>query len=110
MPTLRNRILKRPLLGLLLCAVIALFAAADATRPPQSQLAVKTYLLALDGYHHYIHPFTSRFIHCRYTPTCSGYSRQAVEKYGIVHGLSLTLKRVASCRSSVPLGTYDPVP
>lgn len=102
--------MKRPLLGLLLCAAIALFAAADATRPPQKQLAVKTYLLALNGYHHYLHPLTSRFIHCRYTPTCSRYSRQAVEKYGIVRGLSLTFQRVASCRSSVPFGTADPVP
>ena len=34
---------------------------------------------------------------CRFTPTCSEYTHQAVEKYGMVKGLYLGLKRVLRC-------------
>jgi len=34
---------------------------------------------------------------CRFTPTCSEYTSQAVEKYGTVKGLALGLKRLAKC-------------
>ena len=46
---------------------------------------------------------------CRYIPTCSQYSHQAVQEHGVVHGSWLTLKRLARCH---PLGGrgYDPVP
>ena len=35
---------------------------------------------------------------CRFTPTCSEYTYQAVEKYGVIKGLWLGLKRVLRCR------------
>lgn len=35
---------------------------------------------------------------CRFIPTCSEYSYQAVEKYGILRGLWLGLKRIARCQ------------
>jgi len=44
---------------------------------------------------------------CRYRPTCSEYSIQAVERYGIGRGLFLTVKRLASCTNDVPMGTVD---
>lgn len=34
---------------------------------------------------------------CRFFPTCSEYTYQAVEKYGIIKGLSLGIKRVIKC-------------
>ena len=34
---------------------------------------------------------------CRYTPTCSEYMRQAVEKYGVGHGGWLGIKRLCRC-------------
>jgi putative membrane protein insertion efficiency factor len=45
---------------------------------------------------------------CRFDPSCSQYAAEALEKYGIIKGLSLTFKRVASCH---PFGRsgYDPV-
>ncbi len=46
---------------------------------------------------------------CRYYPSCSHYSQEAVQKYGIVKGVWLGVKRLGRCR---PLGGqgYDPVP
>ena len=46
---------------------------------------------------------------CRHVPTCSNYTRQAVQKYGVLKGGVLAWKRLARC---LPLGTvgYDPVP
>ncbi len=34
---------------------------------------------------------------CRFTPTCSEYTYQAVEKYGVAKGLWLGLKRIVRC-------------
>jgi len=46
---------------------------------------------------------------CRYTPTCSRYSIDAINKYGPFHGGWLALKRIFSCH---PWGGHghDPVP
>lgn len=46
---------------------------------------------------------------CRYTPTCSAYSLEALKKYGIIKGAWLTTKRILSCN---PWGGHghDPVP
>lgn len=46
---------------------------------------------------------------CRYTPTCSNYGIQALEKYGAFKGSWLTIKRVVSCNPWGGSG-YDPVP
>ena len=46
---------------------------------------------------------------CRFTPTCSEYTRIAIEKYGLVHGVWLGLKRISRCRPGGGCG-YDPVP
>ena len=46
---------------------------------------------------------------CRFHPTCSCYASEAVERWGLLGGLKLTLRRLLQCR---PLGGfgYDPVP
>ena len=46
---------------------------------------------------------------CRYTPTCSQYAAEALQKYGPVKGLWLAIKRVGRCH---PWGGHghDPVP
>ncbi|HPX60888.1 MAG TPA: membrane protein insertion efficiency factor YidD [Deltaproteobacteria bacterium] len=46
---------------------------------------------------------------CRFHPTCSEYSRQALIKYGFVKGLLLTFCRIAKCHPFHP-GGHDPVP
>jgi hypothetical protein len=108
MPALRRWLLN-PKLWLAVFLLPVLLFGADALRPPQSQVSVRAFAASVAGYHHYLHPFTSRFFRCRYKPTCSGYAVQAVRKYGIAKGGWMSVRRVASCRSSVPMGTEDPV-
>ena len=58
-------------------------------------------------YQHVISPFTPAT--CRYTPTCSSYTLQAIQTYGAFKGSWLGLKRIASCHPWGGSG-YDPVP
>lgn len=46
---------------------------------------------------------------CRFYPTCSAYSYQAIRKYGPFRGLILAFKRIIRCHPGNP-GGYDPVP
>lgn len=46
---------------------------------------------------------------CRFTPTCSEYTKQAIEKYGSLKGISLGIKRIIKCHPFGKYG-YDPVP
>ncbi|MGE0091395.1 MAG: membrane protein insertion efficiency factor YidD [Bacteroidia bacterium] len=46
---------------------------------------------------------------CRYTPTCSAYSIEALKKHGPFKGLWLAIKRILSCNPWGGSG-YDPVP
>ncbi|MBX6753387.1 MAG: membrane protein insertion efficiency factor YidD [Thermorudis peleae] len=46
---------------------------------------------------------------CRYTPTCSEYSYQAIAKYGIIKGGMLAVWRIIRC-NPFTRGGYDPVP
>lgn len=45
---------------------------------------------------------------CRFTPTCSRYTYEAVEKYGVAHGLFLGLKRILRCHPWSK-GGWDPL-
>lgn len=46
---------------------------------------------------------------CRFTPTCSEYAKQAIEKYGVLKGGWLAIKRISKCHPWHE-GGYDPVP
>ena len=56
-----------------------------------------------------ISPFIGGKCACRFSPTCSEYTRQAIEKYGLFRGCWLGLKRISRCRPGGGCG-YDPVP
>ena len=46
---------------------------------------------------------------CRFSPTCSHYSHEAISMHGPLRGLWLTIRRLLRCRPFGPSG-YDPVP
>ena len=80
----------------------------DATRSPTAgagptarivTVLIRAYQLARTG----------RVSPCRFTPTCSQYAVEAVERHGAGRGLALTARRLGRCRPGGPSG-YDPVP
>ncbi|MBO4672585.1 MAG: membrane protein insertion efficiency factor YidD [Alphaproteobacteria bacterium] len=61
------------------------------------------------GYQSCISPFIGGRCACRFAPTCSEYTAQAIEKYGFIRGVGLGLRRISRCRPGGGFG-YDPVP
>lgn len=65
------------------------------------------FILLIKIYQWLISPLTPAA--CRYNPTCSAYSIQAIREWGVIRGGWLALKRISSCH---PWGGFgdDPVP
>ena len=51
----------------------------------------------------------SKNINCKFYPTCSEYTKQAIEKYGALKGSLMGIKRILRCNPWGGMG-YDPVP
>ena len=63
-------------------------------------LMIKIYQLCLS-------PFIGN--HCRFTPTCSMYTIEALRHYGVIKGSWLSIKRLCRCHPKNK-GGYDPLP
>ena len=66
----------------------------------------KIMILLIKFYQKAISPFLGK--RCRFYPTCSEYTKQAVEKYGALKGLYLGLIRILKCHP-FHKGGYDPL-
>ena len=66
----------------------------------------KIFILPIIFYQRVISPFLP--ISCRYTPTCSEYTKQSIIKFGIIKGLFMGIKRISKCHPWGGSG-YDPV-
>ena len=64
-------------------------------------------LFLIRGYKKHLSPLLGQ--HCRFFPTCSDYTYEAIAKYGLAKGLFLGTKRVLKCHPLHP-GGVDPVP
>ncbi|MEE0893497.1 MAG: membrane protein insertion efficiency factor YidD [Treponema sp.] len=68
---------------------------------------VKFFVLLIRFYQICISPFFPPC--CRFTPSCSQYSLEAIQKHGPIKGLYLAIKRILRCNPYCK-GGYDPVP
>ena len=66
----------------------------------------KLMILLIRGHQKFISPLFPRT--CRFYPTCSAYFIQALEKYGVVKGSYIGIKRILRCHPWNP-GGYDPL-
>lgn len=64
-------------------------------------------LLLIRFYQKYISIFLGK--NCRFYPTCSAYTYEAIERFGVIKGVYLGIKRILKCHPFHP-GGYDPVP
>ena len=70
------------------------------------KLLTRGLILLIKGYQGMLSPYLPSS--CRFTPTCSEYTRQAVERYGAVKGFAMGLKRLSRCHPASS-GGFHPV-
>ncbi len=71
------------------------------------KIFIAPFILLVRVYQIMISPYTPAT--CRYSPTCSQYTLEALKKHGILKGGRLSVKRICSCHPWGGSG-YDPVP
>lgn len=64
-------------------------------------------LLVIRGYQSLVSPLLGS--HCRFHPTCSEYTYEAIRRFGLMQGCFLGFKRIVRCHPFHP-GGFDPVP
>ncbi|MGB8951938.1 MAG: membrane protein insertion efficiency factor YidD [Candidatus Aminicenantales bacterium] len=67
----------------------------------------KGILFLISCYKLYVSPVLGS--HCRFYPTCSDYTYQSIEKYGLTKGIYLGTKRLLKCHPFCE-GGFDPIP
>ena len=67
----------------------------------------KIFIRLIKFYQKYLSPLKGRAT-CIYTPTCSQYAIEALEKYGLIKGGGLAVWRILRCNPFAK-GVYDPV-
>jgi len=66
-------------------------------------------IILINFYQKYVSKlFKVKGVNCKYYPTCSEYTKQAIEKYGLVKGCFLGFKRIIKC-NPFSKGGYDPL-
>ena len=88
-------------------AVVALWLLHDWLVPPRYAVDARAAVFAVDTYRARVSPSVSRFVVCRFKPTCSQYGREAILKYGFLFGGAKTIWRVARCGPWTEMGTND---
>ncbi|WP_350291132.1 membrane protein insertion efficiency factor YidD [uncultured Croceitalea sp.] len=71
------------------------------------KILIAPFIFLVRAYQLLISPYTPAT--CRYSPTCSTYTLEALKKHGLFKGGRLAIKRIFSCNPWGGKG-YDPVP
>ncbi len=103
------RLIKKPHFWLAVLLTLAIVVGVDVLRKPSDQVTAKSYVGMVRLYQNATRPHIAKFVQCRYTPSCSEYSIEAVQKHGSARGIFMTAQRLFRCRKTVALGTNDPV-
>jgi uncharacterized protein len=82
--------------------------AARSSGADSASAAVRVALLALRFYKSYLSILFAGS--CRYEPTCSRYAYEAIERFGVMRGSWLGMKRLLRCQPLSRRFGYDPVP
>ena len=72
-----------------------------------NKILIYPLLVLIKLYQNFISPLLPST--CRYSPTCSEYSKQSLVKFGLIKGFILSIKRIIKCNPWGGSG-YDPVP
>ena len=84
----------------------------SASKTPLKEAAVPTLparvlIVPVVGYRRFVSPLLGP--RCRFVPSCSEYTLEALRRHGAARGLWLSVRRLARCHPFHP-GGYDPVP
>ena len=71
------------------------------------RIFIYPFLILIKLYQYFISPLLPST--CRYTPTCSEYSKQCLIKLGLFKGSLMSVKRILKCNPWGGNG-YDPIP
>ncbi len=99
----------RKLVGLTCLAAVLGGVAADARKAAPDRVGARLYMASVVGYQRFGRPVVRRIVVCRYDPSCSEYSLQAVRRFGLTKGLRLTASRLLRCTPGA-IGGADAVP
>lgn len=90
-------------------AAVSSATRAFASAPsPRRSVGARAALFALNAYKLYLSPHFAGT--CRFTPTCSRYAYEAIERFGATRGAWLALKRLLRCQPLSKKFGFDPVP
>ena len=67
----------------------------------------RCFVFLIKIYQYLVSPFLGP--NCRFYPSCSAYTVEAIETHGVLKGIWLGIKRIAKCHPGHP-GGVDPVP
>ncbi|MDH3328721.1 MAG: membrane protein insertion efficiency factor YidD [Desulfobulbaceae bacterium] len=79
---------------------------AEKGHQVKSSVLVRCCVASLRSYKKFISPFLPPS--CRFTPTCSEYAMEAVQRHGVIRGLAFSAFRLLRCHPFAK-GGYDPV-
>ncbi len=103
--------MKTSILITLILLLIVISIVIDLHRPPDRQITAKLLIEAISLHSEYMSPLLEELgVRCKFEPTCSEYSRLAIQRHGSWRGSIHSIKRLSRCTPWSSDCGYDPVP